>query len=339
MRTYPLHAWYVVASSSEVDDQPLARRALDTAVVLYRLADGSVAALEDRDAHAPYPLSLGSVVDDLIVSAYSGFAYAPDGTCVRVPTQAEVPYGARVRAFPVREVDGLVWAWFAEPGVASLRQPPRTPWLADPAWETIGDAWTTAANFRLLHENFADITHVAVVDPVIAPPVLRGAVPDLAVEVTETSVSFTRDYPEGGVSEWLEPLIGVASGTSLPQREEGRFVGPGLWVDSWDFLADDPDTDGVRATFRFTHAVTPVDDVSTRHAWHVSRTFAPGAAVSENLRPLFTGYYTKVRDILETMQRVLTTDGPRSEVRVAADAAAVHVRRIVTRMVADERPS
>ena len=39
----------------------------------------------------------------------------------------------------------------------------------------------------LLHENFADITHVAVVDPSFAPPVLTaGPVPLLEVEVTET---------------------------------------------------------------------------------------------------------------------------------------------------------
>ena len=88
---FPMHAWYVAATSEEVGRTPLARRALDTAVVLYRTADGRVVALEDRDAHRPYPLSLGRLEGDLVVSSYSGFAYAPDGRCVRVPTQADVP--------------------------------------------------------------------------------------------------------------------------------------------------------------------------------------------------------------------------------------------------------
>ena len=74
--------------------------------MLYRTQDGQAVALEDRDAHRPYPLSLGRVDGDTIVSGYSGFAYAPDGACVRVPTQHQVPFGARVRAFPVHEQDG-----------------------------------------------------------------------------------------------------------------------------------------------------------------------------------------------------------------------------------------
>jgi phenylpropionate dioxygenase-like ring-hydroxylating dioxygenase large terminal subunit len=331
---FPTQTWYVAATSDEVSTVPLARRALDTAVVLYRTTDGSAVALEDRDAHRPYPLSLGRVEDDLIVSAYSGFAYGPDGRCVRVPTQEEVPYGARVRAFPTREQDGLVWVWFGEPGVAELRQPPSAPWLTDDQWGTLGSAWTTEANYLLLHENFADITHVAVVDPVIAPPVLTaGPVPLLEVEVTETTVSFQRAYPPAPLAEWHAPLVGAAPHDQFPQREHGRFVSPAMWVDSWDVQIDG----GSVATFRFTHAVTPVDSGSTRHVWRVSRNFAPGEAVSANLTPLFTDYYDRVRRILETMQQVITRDGAREDVSVAADAAALQVRKIVSRMVAEER--
>lgn len=326
---YPTHCWYVAATSAEVTGTPLGRRALDRGLVLYRTPEGRAVALEDRDAHAPYPLSLGQLEGDLIVSAYSGFAYAPDGRCVRVPTQAEVPYDAAVRAYPLVEQDGLVWVWCAGAGLAGLRRPPRTPWLADPAWTTFGDQWTTAAGALLLHENFADITHVAVVDPVIAPPALSaGPVPRLDVEVSETSVGFSRDYPPAPLAKWHAPLVGASGDEAFAQREEGRFVTPGLWVDSWHVLAD-----GGPYTFRFTHGVTPVDATTTRHVWRVSRNFAPEA----DLAGLFGDYYRKVKDILETMQRVLDRDGARPLVRVAADAAAIQVRKIVGRMIADER--
>jgi phenylpropionate dioxygenase-like ring-hydroxylating dioxygenase large terminal subunit len=335
---FPTQAWYVVATSDEVTAGPLPRRALDVPLVLYRTGDGAAVVLEDRDAHRPYPLSLGRVDNDLIVSSYSGFAYARDGRCVRVPTQAEVPYGARVRTFPVREQDGLVWVWFAEPGLSELRQPPGAPWLVDPEWSTLGSAWTTDANYLLLHENFADITHVAVVDPGIAPPVLAaGPVPLLEVEVTETSVAFSRDYPPARLSPWHAPLVGAGPDDLFAQREQGRFVSPGLWVDSWDVHTGDVRRDSGTRTFRFTHAVTPVDASSTRHVWRISRNFAPGADVSANLTPLFTDYYDRVRQILETMQRVIARDGVRDDVSVAADAAALQVRKIVTRMLAEER--
>lgn len=334
--TFPLRNWYVAATSDEVTEAPLARRALGTALVLYRTPDGSAVVLEDRDAHRPYPLSRGRVEGERIVSAYSGFAYAPDGRCVRVPTQHEVPYDARVRAFPVQELDGFIWVWFGECGTAELRRPPRVPWLQQAEWSTLGAEWTTRAGFLLLHENFADITHVAVVDPVIAPPVLSaGPVPRLEVEVTETSVSFERDYPPAPIAPWQARLVGAGTDDRFAQREEGRFVSPGLWVDSWDVKANAPS--GESWTFRFSHAVTPVDATTTRHVWRVSRNFAPGDAVSTELLPLFTDYYRRVQEILETMQQVLLEDGPRNDVNVAADAALLQVRKIVGRMLADER--
>lgn len=335
--SYPASSWYVAALGDEVGRAPVGRRVLDTSVVLWRTGDGTAVALEDRDVHRPYPLSLGRVEGDHIVSSYSGFVYDADGTCVRVPTQAEVPYGARVRAFPVTEQDGLIWVWFGGAGLASLRRPPSAPWLVDPEWATFGSGWTTQASFLLLHENFADITHVAVVDPVIAPPALSaGPVPSLEVEVSETSVSFSREFPPAPLATWHAPLVGASQTDRFAQREEGRFVTPGLWVDSWDVRLDDGAGWGA-STFRFTHAVTPVGSGSTQHVWRVSRNFARDAATTELLRPLFTDYYERVRSILETMQGVLDLDGPRADIGVASDTAALQVRRIVARMVADER--
>ena len=212
--TYPVNTWYVIATKDEVSRQPMARRALETPVVIYRTQDGQAVALEDRDAHRPYPLSLGRVDGDTIVSGYSGFAYAPDGACVHVPTQPHVPIGARVRAFPVVEQDGLVWVWLGVAPLASRRNPPRTPWLAGDGWTTFGDEWDTQANLLLLHENFADITHVPVVDPFIAPPVLAGEPPALEVEVSETV----------GV---VQPRLPACAADRVARRRAGPVVGHG----------------------------------------------------------------------------------------------------------------
>ena len=54
------------------------------------------------------------------------------------------------------------------------------------------------------------------------------------------------------------------------------------------------------------------------------------------LLPIFTDYYRRVQRILETMQDVLDADGPRKEINVSADAAALQVRKIIRNMVADE---
>jgi phenylpropionate dioxygenase-like ring-hydroxylating dioxygenase large terminal subunit len=331
---YPRNAWYVLATSDEVGDAPLARRALGVPIVLFRTTDGTVAALEDRDAHKPYPLSLGRVDGDTIVSGYSGFAYDASGRCVHVPTQDEIPVGARVSAYPVHEDGVFVWCWLGDSARSGLRPPPSVGWLRDAGWTTVGDAWETGAHAALLLENFADITHVAVVDPFIAPPVLSGSPPPLEVEVTETTVSFSRDYPPAPIAAWHAELLGLPTDAEHAQRESGAFVTPGLWVDRWEVQAD---SDGDQpVTFIFSHAVTPISADRTRHVWRVSRNFARGEQASKILLAIFTDYYRRVQTILETMQAVLDGEGPRKEVHVSADAAALQVRKILRNMVADE---
>lgn len=334
-RTHPHNCWYMLATSDEVGREPLSRRALGTGVVLFRTVGGAAVALEDRDAHRPYPLSLGRLDGDTIVSGYSGFVYDTSGFCVRVPTQDEVPVGARVRAFPVHDDGVFVWAWLGDPALAALRPPATLPWLDHPDWATVGEVWETAADITLLYDNFADITHVAVVDPFIAPPVLCSSPPPLEVEVTETTVSFSRRYDPAPVAGWHAELAGLAPDSRHVQRETGAFVSPGLWLDQWDVEVGDSEPARM-LTFRFSHAITPIAAGRTRHAWRVSRNFALGQQASAVLQPIFTGYYRRVQSILETMQGVLDHDGPRREVNVSTDAAALQVRKIIRNMVADE---
>jgi vanillate O-demethylase monooxygenase subunit len=80
-----------------------------------------------------------------------------------------------------------------------------------------------------------------------------------------------------------------------------------------------------------------VDTRTTRHIWRVSRNFAPGEAATAAFLPIFESYYRRVQEILQTMQRVIDTDGY-DEVSVAADIAALQVRKIMRRLVADEGP-
>lgn len=329
----PHAAWYAAGTSDEIGRTPLARRVLGIPVVLYRTLDGRAVALEDRCAHRPVPLSGGRLEGDDIVATYTGFQYAPDGRCVRVPTQPNVPFGTAVRAFPVHDDGSFVWIWTGDPRLSRLRPAPDTAWLRDAAWESFGEAWETRASVRLLIDNFSDITHVPHVDPDIAPPALgAGTTPPLEVMVSETTMRFRRDFPPSPLAAWHSMVAGVAPDAAFAQREEGQFDSPGLWVDRWHVDADGAPT----RSFVFTHALTPVDETTTRHVWRVSRNFAPGAAATGTLAPVFGRYYRRVQQALETMQGILTEDGPRPTASVAADAAATAVRRILDRLVADE---
>jgi phenylpropionate dioxygenase-like ring-hydroxylating dioxygenase large terminal subunit len=335
-RTFPLNSWYVAANSAEVTRQLLARRMLDIPVVLFRTRGGQVTALEDRCAHRAFPLSKGRLDGDRVICGYHGLEYNPAGLCVRVPSQAEVPFGARVRSFPVHDDRTFVWIWGGDPGLARLRRPPEIPWLADPGWATFGGQHDVAADYLLLHETFADVTHVPFIHAEIAPLVLKAAPPPLEVEVTETSVALSRAYPPAPLPEWHWRTTTLEPGQSYEQREAGRFAAPGLWVDQWDVHA--VGTAGERVySLRFTQAVTPVTTTSSGLVWRVSRDFGlEDAAVDSILQPLFTQYYAKVKEVMETVQATIDDTGDRRDVDVDADRAALHVRKIIRAMVSEE---
>jgi vanillate O-demethylase monooxygenase subunit len=128
---YPFNCWYVAATSDEVGEGLLARRLLDRPVVLYRRSSGDVVAMEDRCVHRAYPLSEGRRDGDRVVCGYHGFSYGPDGCLVDVPSQENVPPGARVRSYPVHEQSPFVWIWLGDRRAAALRPPPRVPWYGD----------------------------------------------------------------------------------------------------------------------------------------------------------------------------------------------------------------
>lgn len=332
----PTDCWYAVAPSSAVGRHLLGIRAADRPVVLFRTVSGEAVALADRCAHRPYPLSAGTLDGDQVRCGLCGFVYDAGGQCVRVPTQPRVPFRASVAAYPVREEHGLVWVWFGEPGRARLHRIPELPWLADPAWATVGDEEEVAAGFLLLHESFADVTQVPFVAPDLAPAVLHAAPPPLDVVVTETTVSFSRVFPRGRLPRWQAELVGEPEEAELEHRQEGYFLSPAVWVDHWDVEA----ADGSWYRLRFTHLVTPLDGSSSRLMWRVSRDFAvDDPAASALLGDLFGSYYGRVTAAMETVQRVVDVDGRGAEVNVSADVAALKVRGIVQAMLAEEGPT
>ena len=96
---FPLNQWYVAALSSELKDKPVGRTLLGEAVVLFRLGDGSVAALEDRCCHRALPLSSGTVESCGLRCGYHGLLYNQAGQCIEIPGQEKIPSKAKVAAY------------------------------------------------------------------------------------------------------------------------------------------------------------------------------------------------------------------------------------------------
>src|SRR6202012_3346140 len=115
--TYLRNAWYVAAWSDDLaEGQLLGRVILKQPVVLYRKADGNVAALDDRCSHRFAPLHMGKVVHgDRVQCPYHGLEFAASGACVLNPHGAKnIPSRAHIRSYPVIEKHKAIWIWMGD---------------------------------------------------------------------------------------------------------------------------------------------------------------------------------------------------------------------------------
>lgn len=161
---FPLNRWWVAGFSWELTERPLARTHLGHAMVLFRTPDGTAAALEDRCCHKELPLSLGAIEARGLRCGYHGLLFDHAGACIEVPGQEHVPGRARVRAYPLRGRDQILWVWI---GAAACEEPqdepPAYPFHADPRYRFGGDAFHYDAPYQLIHDNLLDLSHLGYV--------------------------------------------------------------------------------------------------------------------------------------------------------------------------------
>jgi vanillate O-demethylase monooxygenase subunit len=330
---YPKKCWYVAATSAEVADSPLARRVLDTPIVLWRDSSGTTRAFRDRCAHRGFPLSQGRVSGDQLVCSYHGCVYDVDGRCVHVAPQAEVPTGMRVPTLAVFEEPPFIWVWGGTSGSATGTRPPRTPWLNDDAWTTFSSSWTVAANYLMVHEHYLDFSYAPVLHARDVPPGIERLPAYDDVELTETTVSYTRKLPDAPLAEWEAEATGLDRSRVYSRREQGTFASPGLYVQHWNIQSPE-DTEFAHIRI---HAITPETPDRTRVFMQISRNYALNSLmVTEYLRSKVDELIERDTAMVEIATAEVGYDGWCSGVEFRSDAAVLRVRRIIAVMLAKE---
>ena len=330
---YPKKCWYVAAICDEITESPLGRRLLGEDVVLWRGASGRVTAFENRCAHRAFPLSHSSVDGDRLVCGYHGCTYDADGKCVHIPSQPQVPTGMSVPVFPVLEEPPFVWIWLGPPAAAVGSQPPRAPWISDPTWSTFASAWKVSANYMMVHEHYLDFSYAPIIHATDIPQGIRSMPAFNDVEVTETTVSYTRLLPDAPLAEWEAQATGLDRALTYKRREMGTFSSPALHLQRWDIEAP---TGEVYSTTRI-HGITPETETSTHVFMQASRNYATDRGVVTNhLRSFLAEVVRRDTSILEMASNHAGYDGWRGGVEFQADAAVLRARRIVAVMLAKE---
>jgi phenylpropionate dioxygenase-like ring-hydroxylating dioxygenase large terminal subunit len=152
--------WYPLAWSREVKRaKPHGVHFAGEPIVLVRTESGKVFALEDRCAHRQVPLHGGVVEGEAIRCCYHGWTYDCNGRCIDVPYLGRERLPNGVRAYPCRELEGLI---FVFPGDASLAETTPLPELgsvANAAYKTRRFGREVACHYSFMHENLMDMNH------------------------------------------------------------------------------------------------------------------------------------------------------------------------------------
>ena len=163
MKAFLHNTWYVAALATEVDAQKLfARKLLDISVLIYRKADGTAVAMQDRCPHRFAPLHLGKRVGDEVQCPYHALRFNADGQCTHSPHgDGTVPARACVKTFPLVERYGFLWIWMGDALRADATMIPRYELLENPLPTAVGYGYMhMPANYELIVDNVMDLSHV-----------------------------------------------------------------------------------------------------------------------------------------------------------------------------------
>ena len=152
--------WYALAWCDELGKgKAIGRHFAGQPIVLYRGDSGRVFALEDRCAHRQVPLHLGVVSGDELKCHYHGWTYDCSGKCIEIPYLGKEKLPNGVRAYPAREIDGLIFVFPGDPALADSRVPATLGLSQRADYKTRRLNREVACHYTFMHENLFDMNH------------------------------------------------------------------------------------------------------------------------------------------------------------------------------------
>lgn len=336
------NAWYMAAWAHEVDEGLLARTLCNTQVVLFRdKITGKAAALQDRCCHRGVPLRLGQTVAEGLECGYHGMVFDTNGSCVRIPGQASIPAKAKVRSYPVVEQDEIIWIWLGDAELADSAKIVSYPHHNDYAkWPHKHQMYRVNASYMLLVDNLMDLTHLAFVHKSTI-----GGNPKAHVEAKTTvtpredGLHFIRWLPESMPPPTYRKAVEL--GERIDRWMEFQFIAPGTvlqWtggIDSGKGAMQNRDQPGF--SLRIFHGLTPETETSCFYFWSAANGYCQSdPQATDALFGEIDKAFNEDKVIVEAQQASLTENGEQGLVDIVSDAARIHMRRVVKRLVEAE---
>ena len=347
MNPFIRNAWYVAAWSNELPaGRLLARTIVGVPLVLWRRADGLIAALEDRCVHRHAPLSRGRLEGDDLRCGYHGLKFASDGRCIEVPGMESPPPAACVRRFAVAEHRSWVMVWMGDDASrADTGLLPDNFSCDSPDWVYRPGYVHYETPVELIADNLLDFSHLSYVH---AATFGGGGDDTLArvqprVERLARGVRVRRDVPhvpppthhrplwayDGPVDRWLHYDF-VLPGTLL-MHSGAQPAG---------MSAEDAERQGIGVRFHSCQALTPETATSTHYFFMEAHRAGLGDDhVTEALHQGIKAAFEEDRAMIGAQWRNLQQAPDRPMLPLHMDAALTHYRRLYAAALRSETPS
>ena len=236
---HPDH-WYPIAWSRELKPgKMLARKYAGEPIVIVRSKEGALFALEDRCAHRQVPLSHGVVKGCTVRCGYHGWAYDESGQCVDVPYLGRERLPNGVKAYPVHEVDGVIFIFPGNPELADFRRPASLGAKAKQGYKTRELNREVAAHYTFMHENLFDMNHQFLhrrqMGMIKATCLGRDSGPDWA------EVRYTFDRVAGRATVGEGAILGLMRATDESTRKDRMVIRTDYPYQTLTFAMDDGD--------------------------------------------------------------------------------------------------
>ncbi len=158
--------WYAILPSKKVKPGSLtAVKRLNLDLVLFRSAAGELGCVVDQCTHRGAALSAGKMSGDCVRCPFHGLEFDKGGKCTFIPangkadTQDKSRYN--VRAYPVKEVDDIIFLWYGDADKQTEKPPFFYGELDDMVYHEVKDRWN--AHYSRAIENQLDVVHVPIV--------------------------------------------------------------------------------------------------------------------------------------------------------------------------------
>ncbi len=340
---YPKNAWYVACTPDEIADKPLGRQVCGEKMVFFRGPGGKAAAVEDFCPHRGAPLSLGFVQEGRLVCGYHGLEMGCDGKTMAMPCQRVRGFPSN-RSFAVIERYGFVWVW---PGDQEQADPARLhhlEWAESPDWAYGGGMYHIACDYRLMIDNLMDLTHETYVHASsIGQKEIDEAPVNTKVEGDEVVTSRFMDNI-GAPPFWRMALRGndLPDDQPVDRWQICHFLPPShVLIEVGVALAGkggyhaDPK---YKASSIVVDFITPETETSHWYFWGMARNFKPhDRELTDSIRAGQGNVFSEDREMLELQQQNILRHPERKLLMLNIDAGGVQSRRIIERILAEER--